>query len=78
MLSVSPFVGSIFFSESTLKCFSDFLHEVRGQHGTKNDLKEFFKKISNFLKSRKSGKKEVFRNFIKNGSKYFSHFPPEC
>ena len=39
---------------------------------------EFFKQISNFLKSVKSGKNEVFWNFLKNGSKDFSHFLPEC
>ena len=38
---------------------------------------EFFKQISNFLKSVKSYKNEVFWNFLKNGSKDFSYFMPE-
>ena len=50
VLPASPFVNSIFLSDSPLRIFLIFLLEFRGQYGTKNDLNRIFQKNINFLK----------------------------
>ena len=50
VLSVSPFVSSIFFLESALKIFLIFCINLGGPYGTKNDLNRIFPKNLNFPK----------------------------
>ena len=78
VLPVNLFVSSIFFSESALRVFLIFSIKSGGDIGQKVTQTEFFKNISNSLKLGKSGKNEIFQSFLKNGSKDFSHFLPEC
>ena len=69
-LEISPLVRSLVksfsenslnaFSENSLNAFPDFIHEFRGQFGTKNDLGQIFQKNLEFIKIRKKWPKMRF------------------